>query len=658
MVVEFKNQQAQRFLLGEFRLEPDKRLLTRNGEVIRLGNKPLQVLLYLIENRHRVVPRSELLDTFWDGKDVYDDTLRKSVGAIRKALDEDYASPYFIETHYGGGYRYIGPLEDRSFEEEDAAIAEVEKTRIVKIITEEEDSLAPAIPDTRTILPHSRAQLSNPTRQRFLTLVVIALVAAIALGTLVIVLTSRKNAPTATQPTFPIRSIAVLPLKNISNDSENEYFTDGLTETFINELSKIKGLKVISRTSIFTYKGKEIDPREVGHRLGVEAILEGSVRKSGDTVRVETRLMSTEDGRVIWTGNTFDRTLKDIFAVQDEIACSLVASLRMAGCGEAGGVQFGKHYTENVEAYEGLLKALYFYGKRSPVGLQKAIEHAEQAITLDSQYVPAYAALAGCYMMSVWYTPRDPKDALARAKQAANRALEIDDTYADTHAVLASIHGYERDWSQSRKEWQRVFELNPAYQDYGYAYFLLRDNPDEAVRWIKRAQELDPLSILIRTNVGQILYYTRRYDEAIGQLQAVLELDPNYAMAHTYLGQVYIEKGRYTEAIEALQKSITLYEQSPEILASLGYAYAAAGRRDEAQKVLDELSAISKRAYVSPYMVAHIYAGLKENTRAFEMLEKAYEQRDSHIVDLSYDPVLDTLRTDPRYTNLQRRIGL
>jgi tetratricopeptide (TPR) repeat protein len=234
----------------------------------------------------------------------------------------------------------------------------------------------------------------------------------------------------------------------------------------------------------------------------VETILEGSVRRSGDIVRIETRLVSAADGRVLWSGNTFNRTLKDIFALQDEISCNVAAKLRLALCGE-GEAQPTKRYTEKADAYDALLKSRYFYNKRTAEGLKKAIEYSEQAIKLAPGYAPAHGELAGDLLMGIWFIPLEPKDALEKAKAAAATALDIDDSYAEGHAAMASILEYEWDWTGGRKEWERVFELNPAYSTYGYAYTLLRDKPDEAVEWIKRAEELDPLSLLISTNVGQ-----------------------------------------------------------------------------------------------------------------------------------------------------------
>ena len=650
-----ENHRGKRYLLGDRLLDAGRRLIISNGDIIHLANKPFQVLLYLIENRERVVTRQELLDQFWDGKDVYDDTLRKSVGAIRKALGDRSVGAIFIETRHREGYRYVGPLEEDIIENSGPAF-EIERTRAMRIIIEEEDSQEPAL-HTQASTVALPVVADTLKRRRMLWPVAFALMLAVVLGAVALTISRSQTAHTSNQPvSFPIRSIAVLPLKNLSNDSESEYFADGLTETFITQLAKIKGLKVISRASVFMFKEKEVDPREVGRRLGVGAVLEGSVRKNGDTVRVETRLVRAEDGSVIWVGNTFDRSLKDIFAVEDEIGCSVAANLRVTLCGE-GGPQPAKR-CKNADAYDALLRARYFYNKRTSEGLRKAIYYCEQAVKLDPDYAPGYSGLAGSYLMGMWYLPLDSKAAVAKARTAALRALELDDTYDEAHEAMAVILGYEWDWAGSRKEWERVFELNPAFNNFGYAYTLLRSNPDEAVRWIKQAAELDPLSILISTNVGQILYYARRYDEAIAQLKLALELDPNYAMAHTHLGQVYVEKQKYDEAIEEFQKAAALSERNSEIAANLGMAYAAGARHSEAQKSLDELLKLSKQEYVPPYLIARVYVSLGKSGRGFEMLEKAHHEHDSHLVDLLYDPALDPLRSDPRFGDLVNRVGL
>jgi TolB-like protein/DNA-binding winged helix-turn-helix (wHTH) protein len=440
MSVQFNNHRGKRYILGERTLDPARRLITCNGDIVHLANKPFQVLLYLIEHRDRIVTRHELLDQYWDGKDVYDDTLRKSVGAIRKALDDRSEGARFIETRHREGYRYVGPLDEEVIEY--APVFEIEKTRGMHIIIEEEDSHEPALAE-HAVTAELPGVADKLTRKRLISPVTFALIlVAVVFGTVALTVYRNQTAHPSNQPqAFSIRSIGVLPLKNLSDDPESEYFADGLTETFITELSKIRELKVISRGSVFTFKGKDVDPREIGRRLGVGAVLEGSVRKSGNTVRVETRLVNAEDGRVIWAGNAFDRALKDIFAVQDEIACSVAANLRVTLCGE-GGPQPARRYTENV-AYEALLKSRYFNNQRTPEGLRKAIEYSERAIKLDPRYAPAYAELAGYYLMGIWYIPLEPKEAVEKAKTAAARALEIDDNYAGGHEAMAEVLGYQ-----------------------------------------------------------------------------------------------------------------------------------------------------------------------------------------------------------------------
>ena len=428
---------------------------------------------------------------------------------------------------------------------------------------------------------------------------------------------------------------------------------------FINTLSRIQGLKVISRGSVFALKEKEIDPRQVGAKLGVGALLEGSVLKTGDRVRVNVRLVNAEDGRVLWASNTYDRPVGDIFTIQDEIARNTAAGLRLQLNGEDQ-KRLAKRYTDNIEAYNELLRGWYFWSQRTPSGLKKAIESYRRAGEIDARCAFAYAGLAGSYAMGIWYIPLEPREAMSKAKAAATRAVEIDPNLPEAHLAMAAVLSYDWDWSGAQREMEIARGLDPNFSDYGYAYTLLLSagKPDEAVRWIRRSEELDPLSPLVGANVGQILYYARRYDEAIEQGRKTIDLDPNYAMAHAYLGQAYIQKRMYREAVEELQKAINLSERNPDVIAILGNAYAAAGDRKEAEKVINELIESSQRRYVPSYAVAAIYAELGRKDEAFAWLEKAYAERSPTLVDLKADPTLDALRSDPRYIDLLRRVGL
>jgi tetratricopeptide (TPR) repeat protein len=417
-------------------------------------------------------------------------------------------------------------------------------------------------------------------------------------------------------------------------------------------------LKVISPGSVFKFKGKDVDPREVGRILGVGALLEGSVLKNRDRVRVDVRLVSTQDGRVLWASNTYDHPVGDIFTIQDEIAQNATAGLRIELSGKDQ-KRLTKRYTDNVEAYEELLRGWYFWSQRTPSGLKKAIESYQRATEKDPNCAVAYAGLAGSYAMGIWYIPLEPKEAMRKAKLAANKAMEMDPSFPEVHLAMSNVLNYEWDWSGSAREMERARALEPNFSSYGYAYTLLAENkPDEAVSWIKRSEKLDPLSPLVSANVGQILYYARRYDEAIDQCRKALELDPNYAMAHLHLGQAYIQKGMHREAVDELQKAISLSERNPEVVAMLGYAYAAGGDRKKAENVIKELAVLSKRGYVPSYSVAEIYAELGRKDEAFAWLQKAYQERTPHFCSLKVDPTMDSLRSDERYAELLRRTGL
>src|SRR6266446_262865 len=582
------NQPRKTYLLENYSLVPDEQLLSRGGQSIHLPKKPFQVLTYLVEHRDRFVSRAELLDHFWEGKDVYDDALRKCIGAVRKALDDQSDHARFIETRWGVGYRYMGPIENKLVRDE-KTVNEIEKTRGVRIVFEEEIQNGSLTERPNLAVAPAQASILTALKLYPKTTALILMVLSIVVGGGILISYPRRSAAPASRAA-PIRSVAVLPLKNLSNDAETEYFSNGLTEDLINTLSRIEGLRVTSRGSVFAFKDKDLEPQEVGKKLKVGALIEGSVLKTAERVRVNVRLVDAEDGRVLWASNTYDRPVGDIFTIQDEITHNAAAGLRLQLNGEDQ-KRLAKRYTNNIEAYNELLRGWYFWSQRTPSGLKKAIESYQRATEIDPHCAIAYAGLAGSYAMGIWYIPLEPKVAMSKAKAAAARAVEIDPNLPEAHLAMAAVLSYDWDWSGAQREMETARGLDPNFSDYGYAYTLLLSagKPDEAVRWIRRSEELDPLSPLVGANVGQILYYARRYDEAIEQCRKTLELDPNYAMAHAYLGQTYIRKGMYGEAVEELQTAINLSERNPEVIAILGNAYAAAGDRKEAEKVINEL---------------------------------------------------------------------
>lgn len=641
------------YLLGDYRLEPDKQLLTRADRPIHLPKRPFQVLLYLIEHRDRYVSRAELLDTFWDGREVYDDALRKCVGAIRKALEDQSDKGHFVETRWGVGYRYVGPLEEQLVRAE-TAVVEIEKTRALHVVVEEEEIQDEAASVERTPPAPMSAAILPPPQRRTKVLALTLAACVVAVGAVVLFsLNLRPAKPEATSP--PTRSVAVLPLKNLTGDPADEYLSDGITESLITALSRVEGLKVSSRGSVFTFKGRDVDPRAVGRLLGVASVLEGSVRRDGDRLRVEVRLVSTADGRVLWTSATFDRPVGDIFAVEDEVARNVAAHLAVQPDRE----QIAKRYTENVAAYEAYLKGRYFLNKRTPEGINRAIDYFRQAVIIDPNYALAYAGLGESYDKSLWFEGLPPQPVMAQERAAAARALALDESLPEAHVAMATVYANEWALTDAAREEERAIQLEPgcAEAHHNYAYRLIDlGRPAEAVAEIERARELDPLNIVMNVDAGEILLYARRYDEAITALQHARELDADRSSIHWNLAWAYQMKGQSAEAVAEFLQTLTLDGASPETLTALKDAYAAGGNKRFWQALLKQIQA--QRGYAEPVRLAVVYAEMGDKDQAFAWLEKAYAEHSPRLVGLKHSFWYDDLRSDTRYTDLLRRTGL
>jgi TolB-like protein/DNA-binding winged helix-turn-helix (wHTH) protein/Tfp pilus assembly protein PilF len=663
MVVEVN----RRFLLEDFVLDPEKRLLSRGGRPVHLASRPFQVLLYLVERRGQLVTRAELLDRFWQGKDVYDVTLTKCIGAIRRALDDSSDHPRFIETRYAEGYRYIGPFAEQIGPRPDGAeFSQVERTRGVRVLIEEveDPGLGPvrqAAINVTPPAPAAKAHLPAPGRHRRAVTIVVGCVAVALAVTSAILYRSRAGQQDGAPPAA-VPSLAVLPLKNLTGDPAKEYLSDGLTESLISALSRISGLKVISRSSVFTFKDKDVSLQEVGRRLGVATVLEGGVRQSGDKMRVDVRLVSVPDGRVLWASDTFDVGAGDIPAIQDVITSNVAASLRPRLLTSEGEKQVAKRQAENVEAYQAYLKGRYFWNKRTPEGLRRALEYFTEAIEKDPQYAMAYSGLADYHDMSFWYVvpPASPRETAAKVREAALKALEIDPTLAEAHSALASAYAHEWDWVNAGKELEFAIRLNPGYAraHHKYAFHLgAMERWDEALREIRLAQELDPLSLPINTDAGAMLYFARRHDEAIAALKKALEIDPSYADAHARLAEAYEQKAMHDEMVAEYLEYKRLRGVSPEKVAAQREAYQGGGVRGFWQEELELLTDEARHSYIPPFQFAEIYARLGDKERAFTQIEKAYRERSATILRIKV-PHMDGLRSDPRYVDLLRRAGL
>jgi serine/threonine protein kinase/Tfp pilus assembly protein PilF len=459
----------------------------------------------------------------------------------------------------------------------------------------------------------------------------------------------------------PIDSMAVMPFLNASADLSQEYLSDGITESLINSLSQLPNLKVLARTTVFSYKNRAIDPIKVGRELGVRAVLTGRVVERGGTLIIQADLLDVTDGSQLW-GEQYHRKLSDVLAVQEEIAKQISERLRLKLTGEDQ-KRLTRHHTENAEAYQLYLKGCYYWNKRTAESLNRGIEYFQQAIDKDPNYALAYAGLIDSYSLLGSSIGRlSPRETFSKAKAAAVKALDIDDTLAEAHAALALvILRYDWDWPAVEREIKRAIQLNPNYATtyQWYAdYLVVMGRLDETIAQIKRAQELDPLSLIINTIVGLHLYQARQYDQAIEQCQKTLEMDPNFAQAHLALGMAYEQKARYEEAIAALQKATTLSPSNPFIVSALGHAYAVSGQPREAMKILHQLQDLSQRRYISPHEMAIIYAGLGEKDQAFAWLEKAYADRVWRLPFLKVEPRFDSLRSDPRFQDLLRRMKL
>jgi TolB-like protein/Tfp pilus assembly protein PilF len=456
-----------------------------------------------------------------------------------------------------------------------------------------------------------------------------------------------------------INSIAVLPFVNESNDPNTEYFSDGITETIINSLSQLPHKKILARTTVFRYKGQRADPQKVGSELGVDALLTGRVTQLGDTLTIQADLVRVSDGSELW-GGRYNKKLADVFAVQNEIANEISETLRLKlNRDEQNRVT--KHYTDNVEAYQLYLRGRFEANKVTPEGGVKGIGYFNQAIAADPGYALAYAGLAKLYGLQghVWVLP---KEGYAKAKWAAEKAVQLDDSLAEAHEAQGAVKlYYDWDFPAAEKEFKRAIELNPNYSDihstYSGYFKALRRYPEEIAE-AKRGQELDPLSAFSNMELGEALYHARRYDEAIEQIRKTLQLDPHFFIAYHVRVRAYEQKKMYAEAITDCQEWLKIFHDDPIALATLAHVYGTMGKRREAEENLSKLAEISKQHYFSPYWTAVAYAGLGDNDKALQYFEKAFEDRYFIMIWINSDPRFDNLRSDPRFAELVRRIGL
>ena len=621
---------------GPFRIDAAERTLLRDGQPVALTPKAFDALLLFVESGGRTIETNDLMNKLWPESFVEEGNLKVTIFKLRKALGESSDREQYIETIPRRGYRFVAPVKQS---EEPGIRLVVEKLTTSRVLIEQEEEKIeqPADAVSRRFTPDKKA------------VAVVVLVAA--LGAAIVCYEVLRRTNEAEDNRAP-QSIAVLPFKLLTAAEGDEYFGLGVADTLITKLSSLSQIIVRSTSAVRRYTDNEQDPVEAGRELGVDSVIEGSIQRSGERIRLTVRLVNVRDGRPLWAGK-FDEEFKDIFKVQDSISEKVAAALTLKLNGEDKSL-LTKRYTENAEAYRLYLKGRYHWNKRSPEGTKKGIEYFEQATILDPDYALAYAGLTDSYLML-------GNDYYSKAKAAAVRALEIDEHLAEAHTSLAFLKlRREWDWAGAEKGLKRAIELNPNYATAHHWYSILLEltgHPDEAVMEAKRAQELDPLSLIINTSFGDRLFSARQYDRAIEQLRSTIEIDPNFIDAHGSLGEVYLQQKFYDQAIAEFQKAKQA-ENSAWASAKIGQVYAMSGKTADARRIIAELEEQLKRGAASPDYIAGIYAQLGEKEQALAWLERAYEARSDLLVFIKVDPTWDTVRSDARFQNILGRIGL
>jgi serine/threonine protein kinase/Tfp pilus assembly protein PilF len=539
--------------------------------------------------------------------------------------------------------------------------AKGERYQAIEELSAALDRIQQGIPSTETTMrkrkPATSKEITVSFSAKRLLLPAILLIVLVIVGLFLWHPWSQKVAP-STSSEKP--SVAVLPFEDFSRQKDQEYLCLGIASELINRLNKIQDLWVPARGSSFSFRGSEASIQQIGDSLNVQSVLMGTLQKDGNKIRISVELIDVAGNNIIWS-DTYERNEGDIFDLQDDVTLAIVEKLKVNLLGEESAALV-KRYTENVEAYNLYLKGRHFWNERTEEGFEQTIRYLRDAIEKDPSYALAYAGIADTYNILGWYSHLSPFEAFPKAKVAALKALEIDDDLAEAHASLAAYFlWHEWDWISAEREFKRSIELNPGYATAHHWYadcLTVMRRSDEAITEMKRAQELDPLSLIINTDLAKEYLYARQYDQAINQCEKTLELNPNFYRVYKYFGQAYVQTSQLEEAIQVFQNAKDLSKGHPAVLAWLGYVYGLSGRIIEAQGLFEELENISKQQYVSPIYYSFVHIGLGDIDRAFIWLEKAYDERSSWLIYIHRSPIYESLHTDDRYNALLRKMNL
>lgn len=640
------NSDSTSYGFGPFRLIPGEHQLLRDGTPILLPPKTFETLVLLVENSGHLIEKDQLMQLLWPDSFVEEANLTHHIWTLRKALGNGENGKPYIQTVPRRGYRFVAQVQ-KSIAPDIHGVK-----RIVSETIQQEE-----------VLGHSRAAevevgpLRSLTRANAILLLSVLLSSLLGVGYFVY---NRIWIRTPVQAGRVV--LLVLPIENASGNPEEQYFSDGMTEEMITELANLRPerLRVIPRPSAMRIKSSGKDISQMARELGVDYMLESSIYRFNDRVRINARLINIRDDSHLWA-HSYERELRDVLSLQNEVARSISQEIALQ-LNSADQIQPAIVPQINPEAHEAYLKGLFYFDKFSESGMKTSIEYLQQAIEKEPSYAPPYARMARAYGVLGNFNSLRPEEAYPKEKEAALKALEIDSRLAEARTALgwAKLF-YDRDWDGARDEFQRAVEISPndAIAHQGYAiYFVCMGQFDRAEAEILHAQQLDPINLNIKCDVGWILFFSRRPDESIVQLKQVVEMEPTYSIAHVFLALAYQQKGMFDQAVVEAQKAVALFEDNEHRLATLGDAYARAGKQKEARAILARLNKASRDRYISPYTTGLIYASLGQTEKALDWLEKAYDDRFWMMAFLKVDPRWDPLRSQPRFIEIMRRSGL
>ena len=638
---------------GAFRLEPTERRLSRSGTPVALTPKCFDLLVVLVENSGHLLSKGDLLARVWPNQFVEEGNLSFNISELRKLLGDGRDGVCYIETVRKKGFRFVAPVEkhpglDAGSTADDHGMS---------AWGDEKDETAKSVVSTGEVAGATSVVATLVAGRRSSTRKL--LVGVLAAGALALSAYLLWMERTPTSAGKPFKTIAVLPFKPLVSAARDESLELGMAETLIGRIGVADAVSVRPIGAVRRYMDLEQDAAAAGRELGVEAVLDGHIQRAGGRVRVTARLVQVADGRQLWAGK-FDEQFTDIFAVQDAISEQVARSLALRLSGEAER-RLAHRDTRNPEAYELYLKGRFFLNKRTGLELEKAIDHFRQALAVDSHYALAYSGLADAYPLLSAPGDVPPRESFPLAKEAAERALSLDNTLAEAHTALAFVkEAFEWDFAGAEGEYRRAIDLDRDYatarQRYGM-FLSIMGRFEEGLAELERARQLDPTSLIINADLGLANYFARRYDRCIEHLRNTIEMHPSSFRPHINLVGCYVQKGMFNDAIAEAQKALGLMVRAGRGARSiLSYSYAAAGREREARAILEEWAAQPRR-FAQPFSPAAAYAALGDSDNALELLELGYEQR-AYMPRLAVDPALDSLRSDPHFQDLVRRVGL